>query len=93
ATSAGSRAPDSTEHFELLAAPRGAPDDLSKLHGAGPQIVQKLNEGGIYHYWQIAAMSPEDVAKVDADLKLNDRFGRDGWVAQARGFVEAQAAA
>ena len=84
---------ETTEHFELLAAPRGAPDDLSKLHGAGPQIVQKLNEGGIYHYWQIAAMSPEDVAKVDADLKLNDRFGRDGWVAQARGFVEAQAAA
>ena len=84
---------ESTEHFELLAAPRGAPDDLSKLHGAGPQIVQKLNDAGIYHYWQIAAMSPDDVAKVDADLKLNDRFSRDGWVAQARGFVEAQAAA
>ena len=84
---------ESTEHFELLSAPRGAPDDLSKLHGAGPQIVQKLNDAGIYHYWQIAAMSDADVAKVDADLKLNGRIGRDGWVDQSRGFVEAAAAA
>ncbi|AWN41831.1 30S ribosomal protein S2 [Methylobacterium durans] len=84
---------ESTEHFELLAAPRGAPDDLTKLNGAGPQIVQKLNDAGIYHYWQIAAMSPEDVARVDGDLKLNGRFGRDGWVEQARAFVEAAAAA
>ncbi len=38
-------------------------------------------------------MSPEDVAKVDGDLKLNGRFDRDGWVNQARGFVEAAAAA
>ncbi|KQP42865.1 30S ribosomal protein S2 [Methylobacterium sp. Leaf104] len=84
---------ESTEHFELLSAPRGAPDDLSKLHGAGPQIVQKLNEAGIYHYWQLASMSADDVAKVDADLKLNGRIVRDGWVDQARGFVEAAAAA
>ena len=84
---------ESTEHFELLAAPRGAPDDLTKLNGAGPQIVQKLNDAGIYHYWQLAAMTPEDVAKVDADLKLNGRIDRDSWVSQARGFVEAAAAA
>ncbi|WP_342105197.1 30S ribosomal protein S2 [Methylobacterium sp. SI9] len=84
---------ESTEHFELLAAPRGAPDDLTKLNGAGPQIVQKLNDAGIYHYWQIAAMTPEDVTKVDTDLKLNGRIDRDSWVSQARGFVEAAAAA
>ena len=84
---------ESTEHFELLAAPRGAPDDLTKLNGAGPQIVQKLNDAGIYHYWQIAAMTAEEVAKVDADLKLNGRIDRDSWVSQARGSVEAAAAA
>ena len=84
---------ETTEHFELLAAPRGAPDDLTKLNGAGPQIVQKLNDAGIYHYWQIAAMTPDEVAKVDADLKLNGRIDRDSWVSQARGFVEATAAA
>ena len=46
----------STEQFELLAAPRGAPDDLAKLTGVGPQIVKKLNEHGVFHYWQLAAM-------------------------------------
>jgi small subunit ribosomal protein S2 len=78
--------------YELLAAPRGAPDDLSKLTGVGPQLEQKLNEYGIYHYWQIAAMKPEDVAKADADMKLNGRFDRDGWVAQAREHLALLAA-
>ena len=77
----------------MLAAPRGAPDDLTKLHGAGPQIVQKLNDAGIYHYWQIAAMTTDEVAKLDADLKLHGRIDRDSWVSQARSFVEAAAAA
>ncbi|GJE54254.1 MULTISPECIES: 30S ribosomal protein S2 [Methylobacterium] len=83
---------DSTEHYELLPAPRGAPDDLSKLHGAGPQIVQKLNDAGVWHYWQLVAMTPDDVTKLDADLKLNGRIERDGWIAQARGLLDAPAA-
>ena len=60
-----------TEAFELLAAPRGAPDDLTKLTGVGPQVDKKLNDAGIFHYWQVAAMKPEDVVKMDHDLKLN----------------------
>jgi small subunit ribosomal protein S2 len=74
----------STETFELLAAPRGAPDDLAKLPGVGPQIVKKINEAGLFHYWQLAAMTDADVAKVDADLKLNGRMARDKWVEHAR---------
>lgn len=75
--------------FELLAAPRGAPDDLAKLPGVGPELEKKLNDAGVYHYWQIAAMTPDDVAKVDADLKLNGRIGRDSWVEQARALIAA----
>ncbi len=78
-----------TEAFELLSAPRGAPDDLAKLHGVGPQLVKKLNDGGVFHFWQIAAMTADDVKKVDADLKLNGRIERDGWVAQARTLANA----
>jgi small subunit ribosomal protein S2 len=77
----------SEEVFELLTAPRGAPDDLAKLPGIGPQIVKKLNDAGIYHYWQIAAMTPEDAAKIDRDLKLAGRIERDGWINLARGLV------
>ncbi|GEP11661.1 30S ribosomal protein S2 [Methylobacterium gnaphalii] len=83
---------DSTEHFELLPAPRGAPDDLMKLTGVGPQIVQKLNDAGVWHYWQVAAMQPEDVSKLDAELKLNGRIDRDGWISQSRALLEAAAA-
>ncbi|QBR72361.1 30S ribosomal protein S2 [Beijerinckiaceae bacterium] len=77
------------EVFELLTAPRGAPDDLAKLPGIGPQIVKKLNDAGIYHYWQIAAMTPEIATKVDHDLKLGGRIERDGWIDLARAFVAA----
>jgi small subunit ribosomal protein S2 len=72
------------EPFELLTAPRGAPDDMSKLHGVGPQVVQKLNDAGVFHYWQLASMKPEDVTKLDQDLKLAGRIERDGWIQQAR---------
>jgi small subunit ribosomal protein S2 len=75
--------------FELLSAPRGAPDDLAKLQGVGPQIVKKLNDAGVFHYWQLAAMSADDVAQVDGDLKLNGRIARDGWVDQARSLLSA----
>ena len=78
-----------TEHFELLAAPRGAPDDLAKLTGVGPQIVKKLNEHGVFHYWQLAAMTPEEVTKLDADLKFNGRIARDNWVDQAKALLAA----
>ena len=79
----------STAAFELLTAPRGAPDDMMKLNGAGPQVVRKLNDAGVFHFWQLAAMTPADVTKLDADLKLGGRIDRDGWVQQARELAAA----
>ena len=79
-----------TDHFELLAAPRGAPDDLAKLTGVGPQIVKKLNEHGVFHYWQVAAMTEEEAAKLDADLRFNGRIARDKWSEQARSLMAAE---
>jgi small subunit ribosomal protein S2 len=78
-----------TEKFELLSAPRGAPDDMSKLTGVGPELETTLNDAGIFHYWQIAAMTDADVEKVDADLKLHGKIKQNGWVAQAREMLEA----
>jgi small subunit ribosomal protein S2 len=89
ANDVGAAPPEQTETFELLAAPRGAPDDLTKLNGVGPQLEKKLNEGGIFHYWQLASMQPADIARIDTQLKLNGRIERDGWVAQARAMIEA----
>lgn len=78
-----------SEAFELLSAPRGAPDDLSKLTGVGPELEKKLNEAGLFHYWQFAGMQAADIVKVDADLKLNGRIERDGWVDLARAMIDA----
>ncbi len=83
----GAAATEPQERFELLTAPRGAPDDLAKLHGVGPQVVKKLNDAGIFHYWQLAAMTPENVAAIDSELKLGGRIERDGWIAQARSLI------
>ena len=80
----------STEQFELLAAPRGAPDDLAKLGGVGPQIVKKLNEHGVFHYWQLAAMTPDEAGKLDSDLRFNGRITRDKWSDQARELMAAE---
>ena len=81
--------PEPTEAFELLTAPRGAPDDLTKLTGVGPQLDKKLNDAGIFHYWQIGALKAEDVTKLEADLKLNGRIDRDNWSSQARALIDA----
>ncbi|CAH1671179.1 30S ribosomal protein S2 [Chelatococcus asaccharovorans] len=77
------------EVFERLGAPRGAPDDLTNLNGVGPELEKNLNEAGIFHYWQIAALAPADIAALDAELKLHGRIDRDGWVAQARTLTDA----
>ena len=81
--------PFPAEQFELLTAPRGAPDDLAKLTGVGPQIIKKLNEHGVFHYWQLAAMTPAEAEKLDADLRFSGRISRDHWVDQARALITA----
>ncbi|KAF0231141.1 MAG: small subunit ribosomal protein [Beijerinckiaceae bacterium] len=73
--------------FMPLSAPQGAPDDLTKLGGVGPQIVTKLNEYGVFHFWQLAAMTEADVAALDASLKLNGRATKENWLETARALA------
>jgi small subunit ribosomal protein S2 len=80
----------STDEFQLLSAPRGAPDDLNKIPGVGPQIVKKLNEHGVFHYWQLAAMTDDDSKKLDADLRFNGRIVRDKWADAAKALLAAE---
>ena len=82
-------ADEPVEVYESLAAPRGAPDDLTKLTGVGPELEKKLNDAGVFHWWQVAAMQADDVAKLDGELKVNGRIARDNWVDQARKLLSA----
>jgi small subunit ribosomal protein S2 len=68
--------------FEKLGAPRGAPDDLTKLTGVGPQLEKKLNDYGIFHYWQLAALTEAETVTVESDLKTAGKAA--GWASQAR---------
>jgi len=81
--------PPTGETFERLGAPRGAPDDLTRLAGVGPQLATKLNEAGIFHFWQLAALDDAEAAKLDAELKLNGRLKRDNLIQQSRQQLEA----
>ncbi|MFC6687336.1 NADH-quinone oxidoreductase subunit E [Jhaorihella thermophila] len=70
---------------ETLSAPRdGKPDDLKLLKGVGPKLEKLLNELGFYHFDQIAAWTPEQVAWVDERLSFKGRIEREGWIEQAR---------
>ncbi|MCA0045261.1 NADH-quinone oxidoreductase subunit NuoE [Celeribacter litoreus] len=72
----------------LDAAREGGADDLKKLKGVGPKLEETLNELGFYHFDQIAAWTPEQVAWVDSRLKFKGRIERDGWIEQAKIFAE-----
>jgi small subunit ribosomal protein S2 len=80
AASADGEAPEAI--YEKLSAPRGAPDDLTKLTGVGPQLEKKLNDYGIFHYWQLAALTEAETVTVEAELKTAGKAA--GWVSQAR---------
>jgi large subunit ribosomal protein L21 len=69
---------------ELLKAPQGEADDLKKITGVGPKLEERLNDLGIYHYRQIAALTAGQAAWVDEQLKAGGRIERDDWVGQAK---------
>jgi small subunit ribosomal protein S2 len=68
--------------FEALSGPRGVADDLKKLTGVSPAVEKKLNDLGIFHYWQIAALGPGAAHKIGEEVGLPGRV--DGWIAKAK---------
>jgi NADH-quinone oxidoreductase subunit E len=80
-------APAATETKpELLTAARGGKgDDLELIWGVGPKLAVMLNEMGIWHYDQVAAWTPAELAWVDARLTgFKGRAVRDDWISQAK---------
>jgi small subunit ribosomal protein S2 len=68
--------------FEPLPGPRGVADDLKKLTGISPTIEKKLNDLGIFHYSQIAELSPTAAHNVGEEVGLPGRV--EGWIAKAK---------
>lgn len=63
----------------------GTPDDLQRMKGVGPKLAGILNERGLVRFEQIAALTPEEVTMIDAELgAFKGRLSRDRVVEQAR---------
>ncbi|SLN54272.1 hypothetical protein [Pseudooctadecabacter jejudonensis] len=73
-----------------LDAPRdGLPDDLTKISGVGQKLAKLCNDLGFYHYDQIAAWTPKEIAWVDDNLEgFKGRVTRDNWVDQAKALAK-----
>lgn len=72
----------------LAGARGGVPDDLERISGIGPKLAKLCHDLGYYHFDQIAAWTPEEIAWVDTNLEgFKGRVSRDAWVDQARALA------
>ena len=75
---------ESTKPGNLLTEAReGGADDLKKISGVGPKLEGLLHENGVFHFDQIAAWGPGDIAYMDDKLSFKGRIERDNWIEQA----------
>ncbi len=71
--------------FQGLAGPRGTADDLKKLTGVSGTIEKKLNDLGVFHYWQLAELDHDTAHQIAEGVGLPARA--DAWVAQAKALT------
>ena len=74
--------------LKYLDGPEGDPDDLKLISGIGPVLQDKLNELGIYHFWQIAKFEAKDIDLVNDAMAFPGRIERDEWIAQAQNLAD-----
>ena len=77
--------------FKGIEAPRGEPDDLKRITGVTPKLEQRLNDIGVYHFWQIADLDADHVSALDRQLRLKGQVAKEEWAAQAKKLVDAAA--
>ena len=78
--------------YKGLDAPVGLADDLKRVNGISLKIETKLNDMGLYHFWQFAKLTPDDLNSIDNTLKARGRVHKEDWVGQARKLqAEAEA--
>jgi predicted flap endonuclease-1-like 5' DNA nuclease len=84
--------PDVGSKPTALSAPMGEADDLKKISGVGPVLEGKLHSLGIYHFWQIARWTRDEVEWVDGFLNFKGRIDRDEWIVQANKLAQSSPA-
>ena len=77
--------------FRGIEAARGEPDDLKRITGITPKLEQRLNDAGVFHFWQIADLDAEQTGALDRKLRLKGQIETEKWTEQAKKLVEARA--
>jgi NADH-quinone oxidoreductase subunit E len=89
-TAAPGAAAEAARPAGLAAARGGQADDLTRIKGVGPKLAALLHGLGVFHFDQIAAWGPAELAWVDSHLEgFRGRASRDGWIVQAAVLAEA----
>ena len=78
--------------FKGIEGPRGEADDLKLIKGINGKLEQRLNDAGVFHFWQIADMDAAGLQLLDKTLRLRGQTEKEGWIDQAKKLVAAKAA-
>ena len=70
--------------FKGIEAARGEADDLKRITGISPKLELKLNDAGVFHFWQLSDLDADHVAALDKLLKLKGQIAKEDWVGQAK---------
>jgi len=68
----------------------GAKDDLKLISGVGPALEKKLIALGVTTLSQVAAFTPEEIERVDAELNFKGRIEREDWISQAKTLLAGE---
>ncbi len=78
-----------TDENGRLTKPLGQADDLKLIKGVGAVLERRLNDAGIFHFWQIADLRKAQMDALEAVLRFPGRMARDNWKAQARALAKS----
>ena len=62
------------------------------VSGVTGKLEQRLNDVGVFHFWQIADLDATGLQLLDKTLRLKGQSEKDGWIDQAKKLVAAKAA-
>jgi small subunit ribosomal protein S2 len=77
--------------FKGIEGPRGEADDLKLIKIINGKLEQRLNDAGVFHFWQIADLDPAGLQLLDKTLRLRGQTEKEGWIDQAKKLVAAKA--
>jgi small subunit ribosomal protein S2 len=83
--------PGKGARFKGIEGPRGEADDLKRITGVSVKLEQRLNDAGVFHFWQIADLDADGAGLLDKQLRLKGQIAKDDWIGQSKKFVAEKA--